>query len=129
MVSDVDAVNAVSDAEAQAIFGEDVDAMVALFTKDCVLMPPDQHQTTGHAGARSWLEDLVSDFEVSGGYTDTEVTVVGDTAIQRYHAEMQLTPRSGGDRITIPVKGLHIMKRQDNGEWKIWQDIWNSDVE
>ena len=126
-MSDVDAVNAVSEAEAEPIFAGDADAMVALFTEDCVIMAPNEPQKMGHDGVRAWLDDLVSEFEVSGGYTDTEVTVVGDTAIQRYYAEMQLTPKAGGDRVTVSMKGLHVMKRQSDGEWRIWQDIWNPD--
>ena len=127
-MSEVDRVNAVSEAEAEAIFSGDADAMVALFTEDCVIMAPSEPQKTGHDGVRAWHDDLVSEFEVSGGYTDTDVTVLGDTAIQRYYAEMQLTPRAGGDPATVSMKGLHVMKRQDNGEWKIWQDIWNPDA-
>jgi uncharacterized protein (TIGR02246 family) len=124
-MTDVDAVNAVSEAEAEAISSADEDAMVRLFTEDCVLLPPDAAQLDGHQGVRDWLSGLTSEFEVSGGYSDTEVEIAGDTAIQRYYGELRLTPREGGDQVVVSAKGLHVMKRQADGSWKIWQDIWN----
>ena len=128
-MSDVDAVNAVSDAEERAIFSSDPDAMAELFTEDCVLMPPNQPQSVGHEGVRDWLMGVVAAFDISGGYTRTEVTISGETAVQRYYAEMQMTPKDGGDTVAVPVKGLHIMRRQADGSWKISQDIWNTDTE
>lgn len=128
-MSDIDAVNAVSAAEEKALFSLDTDALVALFTEDCVLMAPNQPEARGQEGVRTWMNGLVAHFEFSGEYTDTDVSIAGDTAVQRYHARITMTPKEGGDPVTVPLKGLHIMKRQGDGGWKIWQDIWNADTE
>jgi hypothetical protein len=30
--------------------------------------------------------------------------------------------------VTERIKGIHVMKRQPDGTWKIAQDVWNSDA-
>jgi ketosteroid isomerase-like protein len=37
-------------------------------------------------------------------------------------------PRNGGKTITWDCKGILVYKRQKNGEWLIFRDIWNNNT-
>jgi len=65
---------------------------------------------------------------LSGRYTSSDVTISGDLAVVRYTAELTMTPKAGGSPATERIKGIHVMKRQSDGTWKIAQDVWNSDA-
>jgi uncharacterized protein (TIGR02246 family) len=124
---DVDAIRAVSAAEFAALVAEDADAHLATLTEDCIMMGPNEPAVTGHEAIAAWHADFSEMFDIAGGYTGSEVVVLGDWAIERYTGEVTLTP-AGGDAATETIKGIHIYQRQDDGSWKIAQDIWNADV-
>jgi uncharacterized protein (TIGR02246 family) len=124
---DVDAIRAVSAAEFAALVAEDADAHLATMTEDCVMLPPGEPAVVGHEAVAAWDAEFSEMFDISGGYTGSEVVVLGDWAIERYTGEITVTPAEG-DAATETIKGIHIYRRQDDGSWKIAQDIWNSDV-
>jgi ketosteroid isomerase-like protein len=40
-----------------------------------------------------------------------------------------VTPKAAGAKPTTEtIKGLHVLRRQTDGSWKIIQDIWNNDA-
>ena len=126
--ADVDAINQLREQEVAALRDGQVDAFLARFTDDCVVMPPDVATITGHEGLRSWAESFLEQFEMRGEYTSSNVTVAGDWAIERYTGAMTVTPRAGGESVEESVRGIHIYRRQADGTWRIAQDIWTTDV-
>jgi ketosteroid isomerase-like protein len=81
----------------------------------------------GHEAVAAWNAEFTGMFDVTGGYTGSEVVVLGDWAIERYTGEVTLTPAEG-EAATATFKGIHIYQRQADGSWKIAQDIWNMDA-
>lgn len=126
--TDIEAINAVREGEPPAWAAKDVDALLALFTEDARVLPPDAPPLVGHDEIRAWTEPFLEQFDAAAEYTGSTVEVFGDLAVEHYTAEMSLTPRAGGDLVTETVKGVHVYRRQPDGTWRIQYDVWNSDA-
>ncbi len=125
--ADMEAINKVLEQEVAAINAGDVEAFVALFTDDAVLMAPGEPAVIGTEAVRSWAQDFSDQFTVQYTVTSEEIVVAGNWAFQRLSATLTLTPAAGGDPIREGIKGIHICQRQPDGSWKLTRDIWNSD--
>lgn len=121
------AINAVREREISSFITGDVDALAALFTANCQIMPPNEAALAGRDEARAWAEGVSSQFTIDGKYTSSEIDVTDDWAIERYTGVLQLTPKAGGDTVEEHIKGMHIYRRQEDGSWQIFYDVWNSD--
>ena len=60
--------------------------------------------------------------------TNEEVQVSGDLAVARGTYAATVTPKDGGEAISIDGKYMTLLKRQPDGSWKIYRDIYNSNV-
>lgn len=125
--ADIEAINAVREGEPPAWAGKDVDAILALFTEDARLLPPNAPALVGHDEIRAWTGSFLEQFDAAAEYTGSTVELFGDVAVEHYIAEMSLAPRAGGERVTATVKGIHIYRRQPDGSWRIQYDVWNAD--
>ena len=125
---DVAAINAVQDRELAMAATSSADSLASVGTNDAVLMPPDEPAVHGVDAMKKWAETMFSQASLSGRYTSSDVTVSGDLAVARYTGELTMTPKAGGAPVTERIKGIHVMKRQPDGSWKITQDVWNSDA-
>jgi len=125
---DVAAINAVQDREVALVATGNADSLITIATSDAELMPPDEPGVHGRDAMRKWAETVFGQATMSGRYTSSDVTVSGDLAVARYTADLTMTPKAGGAPVTEKIKGIHVMKRQPDGTWKIAQDVWNSDA-
>jgi ketosteroid isomerase-like protein len=125
--ADVQAINALSDREIAAFSGENIPEIEAIFTDDVVLMPPGEPAIEGLAAGVAWAKSMYEVFSVVGSYSSTDVTVSGDLAVQQLAGQLTMTPKAGGDSMTEEIKGIHVLRRQEDGSWKIAVDVWNTD--
>ena len=126
--ADVAAIKAAQEAEASSFSSGNIDAMLANYTADVVMMAPDEAQVNGVAGVRAWVTEFLKAATPSARYTNAEVEVIGDVGIVRYTGELKVAPKAAGAKpVTHQIKGIHIYKRQPDGSWKIVQDVWNND--
>lgn len=104
-----------------ALNAGDVDALVALYTDDSRLMPPDGPMSTGTEAVRAAFGGMI-DAGLGGTLTSVEARIVGDMGhnIGTY----ELT--SGGE-VVDTGKFVEIWTRGADSEWRIASDIWNSD--
>lgn len=125
---DIAAINEVRERKVAAFLRGDTDSYVALFTEDCVVLPPDGPRIKGRAALRSWLEGVHEDFALSGGSMESEYIRVGgdDWASELYRARRAVAPRAGGEVAEERYRGAHIYRRQPDGTWRIAQDVWNA---
>jgi ketosteroid isomerase-like protein len=126
--NDVAAINAAQDRELAMAATGNADSMATVVTSDAELMPPNEPAVHGLDAVKKWAETMFSQASVSGRYTSSDVTVSGDLAVARFTGELTITPKAGGAPVTERIKGIHVMKRQPDGSWKIAQDVWNSDA-
>ena len=60
--------------------------------------------------------------------SNEEVRAGGDWAFARGTYQATLTPKAGGAAGSIDGKYMTILTRQADGSWKIYRDIFNSNV-
>jgi ketosteroid isomerase-like protein len=128
-VVDKAAVDAVRNQEMSALNSGVVDSMIVVYSDDIVMMPPNEAAVTGSAALRTWIDTTFKQVTMTGRYISSSVEVSGDLAVDHYTAELTVTPKAAGATpMTESIKGLHVLRRQADGSWKITQDIWNSDA-
>ncbi len=112
--------------ERAAVVAGDLEAYLATLTGDAVFLPPNSDARSG-AELRTWLGSFLRDYEVKWlSFASTEVTVAGDLAYHTFVFTWRVTPRAEGESRVQSGKGLHILRRQPDGAWKIAREIWNS---
>jgi ketosteroid isomerase-like protein len=111
-----------ADAWETALNAGDVDAIVALYTEDCRLMPPGAALVEGHAAVREIFGGMI-DAGITGELETVEAMVAGDLGYRV------------GTYTLMTVEGMEVDRgkyievwRQVGGEWKITNDVWNSDL-
>jgi uncharacterized protein (TIGR02246 family) len=122
------AINAVREREIGALRTGAVDSLLAVMATDAVVMPPNEPIVTGPEAIRTWHQNFATQFSVDGRYVNSQVSVLGDWAIERYDGVMRFTPKAGGPPTEHELKGVHIYRRQSDGSWRIAQDIWNANA-
>ena len=104
----------------------DSEAYLTHFTDDIVLLPPDRAAISGKTAALSFYETA---FEGIVGlrldYTEPSIEISGDLAVRRYEGTAYLKFKDSPDEVVVRNKYLDVLKRQDNGLWKISIHTWS----
>lgn len=105
----------------------DVEAVVSLTTPDVVIMSPNDSTLYGQDEFREWLGEYFLSFRFAA-FTEPERNIVlnGDFGTETTTYMIAITPVGSRSRIRDDGRFLTIWKRQPDGEWKIWQMMWNS---
>jgi len=94
--------------------------------EDFELMAPGQPAVNGEA-ARRFLSSLVTEFNAElKPFSNEQLIVCGDYAIQRYTYDLTLTPKSGGAPMAQQGDGLHIFRLDTAGRWRLTKDVFTS---
>ena len=118
-------IQAASHAYMSAYNSGDLETLLALHTKDAIVMAPNQPAARGHEAIRASLVQVAE--AEGGGHLDlktVEVGGMGDTAWEIGHYEVSL---DGGDTLVDKGHTTVIWKKVD-GSWRMYSDIWNSDL-
>ena len=127
--SDQQEIIAVTDREVAAVRDEDHAAYLCILADDAVFLPPSLLPKGGEE-LRRWLDEFLRGFAVEWlDFVHEEVSVEGDLAYHVYLYRWRVTPRSGGEGIISQGKGMHILRRQPDGSWKIAREIWNDNLQ
>ena len=110
-----------SDTWDAALNAKDVDALVELYTTDARLMPPNDEAMTGHDAVRSMFGGMI-DAGISGELTTVKAMVSGDIGYRVGIFKLQ-----SGDGVVDTGKFMETWRRDEDGQWRIANDIWNSD--
>jgi uncharacterized protein (TIGR02246 family) len=133
---------------AQAVVGEDMDAVmdtvwteysdsigagdierwVEAWVDDGIQMPPGEPAVVGKPNILARNSAAFAPFDVSMSITNQEVVAAGEWAYARGVYEATLTPKAGGEDIPVDGKYMTILQKQPDGTWKIYRDIFNSNV-
>jgi ketosteroid isomerase-like protein len=112
--------------EKAAVAAGDPAAYFAILTEDAIFMPPQSLAKSGEE-LRSWLSAFLRDFQIEWlSFASTELEVVESLAYHTFTYTWLATPRAGGEGKVASGKGLHILRRQTDGSWKIAREIWNA---
>ncbi len=112
---------AMSDRWVEAFNAGDAGAVAAFYTEDCRLLPPNAEMAQGRAAAEVAFGEMVND-GLMVGLDTVEAVAAGDIG-HRLGTYWLQTPDG-----TVVDQGKFIETwKKEGGEWKIANDIWNSD--
>ena len=124
--ADRTAVRAVIAEEVRAANAGEADAFRAVFSGDAVAMPPNAPAVAGDAMAE-WTRNFFEQLDIAlDTYEDEQLILAGDHAIHHYSFTWTVTPKAGGEPVVEQGQGIHILRREQDGSWKITHDIWNT---
>ena len=104
----------------------DVASVVALYTEDAVIQPPNGGRVRGREGARALFDGMIQAMGLTLTLTTVEVTEVGDTAYEVGDYTMRITP-PGSPPVDDNGNYVVVWRRQSGGDWRLAVDTWSSD--
>lgn len=114
--------------EISASIGFNVNALLDLWTDNPVLLPPRHDPIVGKASLRRFLEEKKQQFANYDmlGYNEewNEVMVVAEYAYQWGTVSYRMKPPTGSE-IGGSVHAVRILKREEDGAWRVSRAIWN----
>jgi uncharacterized protein (TIGR02246 family) len=105
----------------------DVDFVISLYAEDPVLMPSGQPAIFGKENIRPLYKAVMGEVDLKSQYKVMDVEVSGDLGCFWCSYTLTATPKTGGDSLEVTGKYMCIVKRQDDGSWKISKLMDNSD--
>jgi uncharacterized protein (TIGR02246 family) len=106
----------------------DADRWLALWAEDGVQLPPDEPPVEGKTAIAAKMRGLLNRFKFDMTIQNMETHSTGDWGFVRGRYQATLTPKQGGVAIPIDGKYLTVLNRQSDGSWKIYRDIFNSNI-
>lgn len=124
---DVAAIRNIATSYTQAVVAGDVDAVVAVYTENAVLLPPNTAMVQGRAAIRAASEaDTLVTQELT--LTSAEIDGRGDVAFDRGTWTWTGLAADTAEAVTETGNYLVIARKQADGSWLWAVDIWNSDT-
>jgi uncharacterized protein (TIGR02246 family) len=108
-----------------AVMASDVPRVVALYTEDAKLLPPNSPVISGRAA----ITQMFGQFPPAGDVKLNTIEVMGtdSSATVRGVYSMNLMPAGAPAAIADTGKFVELWRKQGDGSWLIVWDIWNSD--
>jgi len=126
--SDVAAINKIWELYTEGVNRGDVDLWISLWDEKGIQMPPDTPANVGRAQIRSVVAGRFAQLNIQIAITNEETWVAGNFAISRGTFTRSVTPKAGGNTAFFDGKSLTVLRKQADGSWKIFRDIFNSNV-
>ncbi len=113
----------------KAAQSKQVDAWMAFYADDAVVLPPNEKMATDKDGIRKSVGELLGlpGLSLRWEPTNVEVARSGDLAYL-YGAYVLTFNDAKGKPVTDHGKNVEIWKKQGDGHWKCIVDTWNSDL-
>ena len=108
----------------------DAAGWTALFADGGIYMPPNGPEVTTRAGLQEFAQLYLGQFRSQTTITPVEIEVFGDWGFARTSVKGTILAKVGGDPVPDPIsvdgKEIGIYRRQQDGAWKLWRLIGNS---
>jgi uncharacterized protein (TIGR02246 family) len=118
------AIRAIDVAWNAALVAQNDSAIGAIYAADAELLPPDMPRVTGTAAIRQLFAGMWM-LKAKLVLEPVSIRVLGEWAIEEGNWTFSV-PTTGGD---TKDHGKYLVTwRQEGGQWRAVQDIWNSDV-
>ena len=124
--ADAAAIRALQAAWNQAVEAGDIKGYLAVLDADVELLPTDAPPIRGRDHYGQFLGPVFEqdrfEIEVVGPGT---VEVDGNLAYARYDYVIHRMPKGTDERISSLRKFLDVLRRQEDGSWRVLKHIWN----
>lgn len=118
---------AVTEEEKAAIEAGDIHRYLAVLSDNAVFMPPNVSAKSGEE-LRQWLGDFLERIAIKYlDFAHGETIIRDDLACHAYTCSWTAVPKSGGAPTRMFFKGMHVLRKQPDGSWRISWSIWNTD--
>ena len=116
------------DAWSRAAATRNADSVAAYYAADAIAYPPSAPVAVGQAAAQGvWAAGFAdSSYAISWKTDHASASQSGDLGFTAGTYEESFR-RADGTRVTQKGKYLCVWKRQADGTWKAFRDIWNTD--
>ena len=108
---------------AEALNQGDAAAIAALYTEDAIVLPPGQGMVRGRQAIQ---ESMAVDIETNAlsdlVLTTSDVQVAGNLAVEVGTYSIQAGAMQDEGKYVV------VWKKQEDGSWKLYRDIWNSNL-
>ncbi|MEJ2289597.1 MAG: SgcJ/EcaC family oxidoreductase [Deinococcales bacterium] len=104
------------------------DGWMALWTDGGVRMAPGAPPAVGLEAIRAQVAPGFANFDSKLTIDAREITILGDWAYSRGLYTADQTAKDGSMSVHVDGKFMSILRRQDDGSWKLYRDIFNSNV-
>jgi ketosteroid isomerase-like protein len=110
----------------RAYNAKDISRIVSFYSDDLILLPPRQAMAKGRESARkNWEETLEAQtFDFSQSIVEIEES--GDFAFSVGVFDQKF-PGDGGKTTHVVGKFIDIFRKEADGNWRIYREIWNAD--
>ncbi len=126
---DYAAIERMHEKDEQAARDQDFDALRTVLSRDVVLMPPGQRAVRGRSewdsSVRSMRDTMTGVEILEYEQFFEEVRVIGDYAFEWGTVVGTIRPPEGGEPVQIAQKLMRILKRGDDGKWRVHRSMWN----
>ena len=126
MASDVAQIYRLWNEYAAACHAGEFERYMSLWIEDGRQMAPDAPQRIGKEQIRAAMQPSFDRFDMANMDINTEeVRVLGDWAYSHGTYTFEMTPKEGGETMSLSGKYLGILQRQPDGSWKMAIDCHN----
>jgi len=109
-----------------AVEAGNIDGYVAVLDPEIELMPTDAPPVRGADNYRKFLQPVfVNDTYRIEAVGPTDIQVDGDLAYARYDYIIHRTPKGSAETFSTLRKYLDVMRRQQDGSWRVYKHVWN----
>lgn len=126
--TDVAAINKIWDLYTKGVNTGDLNLWISLWDENGIQLAPDAPAVVGKAAIRTKYAKIFPQVTLKIAITNREVRVAGEWAYSRGTYTLSVTPKAGGETSLTDGKYLTILRKQADGSWKIFRDIFNSNV-
>lgn len=123
---EVEAINSVRVEATEAFKSGDYERFLTFFTDDAVWMPEGEPPVVGKEAWREWGEFFAESNRPVFVTESQEVVAAGNWGFDRFTLTLVAESKETGESFEGSLQGLWILRKQDDGSWKIARYIWNS---
>jgi uncharacterized protein (TIGR02246 family) len=104
----------------------DISALSRFYDKEIIQLPPNSPAMVGWESIRSTLHSELKGITVDATIEVVEVSISDDWAFARGTYRTVATPQKGGQQSEAKGNWLDILRRQQDGSWKIARSTWTN---